>query len=754
MTNVDLAAYARAALDGQVPSDQDACSKDGREFLLRARACRGADREVKSVALTFVDVTALKHSERELVAAQEFAAEELRRMTRLRALSLEIVGAGDVEALLGEVLRATLDITQANMGTVRIAGEGGALAIAAQVGFGRPYLEQVARASVGSDSVCGRAASEGARVVVEDVTQDAPLAGSSALAALQAEGVRAVQSTPLFDRRRRLIGMLATHYRSPHIFDEHERRWLDLLATRAATMVERAELERQWLRAKADLEEQVSERTRSLNQALEAAHAGTWRLDFRTNSVVWDASSRAPPAIPASSPMLLGEAFAFVHESDRAGLEQKLAALRAGTETRWDETFRVRHADGSISWTHVIGEAERDAEGNLVTLRGINLDVTQQKQAKQELEDSRDARQTSVDTLQSLLAAMTEGVIAHDSAGVIRDANPAGHAMFGYEPNELLGRSLDELVPEGPRAHHAAHRAEFEKDRHSRVMGVSREVSGLRKDGSVFPVEVTLTYVPLPRPEGRSYAFITDITARKRVESELRTSNEALRQRTDQLRRLVADLTRSEQEAREKLAKMVHDDIQQLLFSVKLRLERVAAAQGTASDDRVDKARSEVDLAIAAARSLSVELFPPTLQQDGFGSALSWLANWMLEKYGLVVDLKFDTKADFDAKDKRTFVFECVRELLFNVVKHAKVDHASVDIALMPGDAVAITVADEGVGMDSESFLRDPPKGWGLVAIRERLSLLGGSLAIDSAVGRGARFRIILPRGEPQSAAS
>jgi signal transduction histidine kinase len=94
-------------------------------------------------------------------------------------------------------------------------------------------------------------------------------------------------------------------------------------------------------------------------------------------------------------------------------------------------------------------------------------------------------------------------------------------------------------------------------------------------------------------------------------------------------------------------------------------------------------------------------------------------------------------------------VFESVRELLFNVVKHARVARATANLALTADDRIQVTIADEGIGFDPAAVFSRQPVGWGLFGIRERLSLLGGSLAIESAAGRGARFTLELPRADP-----
>jgi CheY-like chemotaxis protein/anti-sigma regulatory factor (Ser/Thr protein kinase) len=170
------------------------------------------------------------------------------------------------------------------------------------------------------------------------------------------------------------------------------------------------------------------------------------------------------------------------------------------------------------------------------------------------------------------------------------------------------------------------------------------------------------------------------------------------------------------------------------------------------------EARRSLDEAMAAARSLSVELYPPALQSSGLAAALTWLAGQTSEKYGLTVTVSADPRANSTRKDIRTLLFESVRELLVNAVKHARVDHVAIDLALDAEEALCITVTDKGVGFDVAALVdraKTAPVGWGLFSIRERLTLLGGRFEIESVPGQGTVFRLIAPRGAaPESAES
>jgi PAS domain S-box-containing protein len=129
----------------------------------------------------------------------------------------------------------------------------------------------------------------------------------------------------------------------------------------------------------------------------------------------------------------------------------------------------------------------------------------------------------------AVIESATEGIILIDGGGQMIVVNPAAERMFGYERGELLGRSLEILLPERIRGTHVAHRTGYFGGPRTRPMGIGLDLSGLRRDGAEFPVEISLSYVEAP--DGLlAMAFITDITERKRAEAQLQRQREVLYQ--------------------------------------------------------------------------------------------------------------------------------------------------------------------------------------------------------------------------------
>jgi signal transduction histidine kinase/ActR/RegA family two-component response regulator len=225
--------------------------------------------------------------------------------------------------------------------------------------------------------------------------------------------------------------------------------------------------------------------------------------------------------------------------------------------------------------------------------------------------------------------------------------------------------------------------------------------------------------------------------------------------RANQLRALALELTQAEQRERRRLAQVLHDHLQQLLVAAKIQLGIVSRkVQSDALAQPLRRINELLEQSIAESRSLAVELSPPILYDRGLVDALGWLARQFLERHQLPVGLELDTEAEPRDVGIRVFLFQVVRELLLNVVKHAHARLAHIQSTRPGEDCVRIVVSDTGSGFDPVQLNRGGTAGgFGLFSIRERLELIGGRLEVDSAPGRGTRMIVEAPLGQAISPA-
>jgi PAS domain S-box-containing protein len=250
----------------------------------------------------------------------------------------------------------------------------------------------------------------------------------------------------------------------------------------------------------------------------------------------------------------------------------------------------------------------------------------------------------------------------------------------------------------------------------------------------------------------RMVGAMTDISPLWEGREALRRLNEALAaqseerrqvaaQRANQLREVRREMVQIEQRERQRLARVLHDHLQQLLVAARMRLDVRCPNATTSCCQFKAQAIELLDQAIQEARSLSTELFPAVLQKDGFALAMNWLAEWMADKHHLLVELEVQDPAEPPTPETRATVFHTVRELLFNVVKHAGVNVAYLRV-WPQGEQVHVEVRDQGRGFDPQQAHQDH---FGLSHLRQRLELIGGSLRLQSAVDHGTHVFVTLP---------
>ncbi|HET9394696.1 MAG TPA: response regulator, partial [Nitrospiraceae bacterium] len=198
---------------------------------------------------------------------------------------------------------------------------------------------------------------------------------------------------------------------------------------------------------------------------------------------------------------------------------------------------------------------------------------------------------------------------------------------------------------------------------------------------------------------------------------------------------------------RRKLARDLHDYLAQMLIvgqmkTGMLKRERSHHSNSTALLQDLDKVFQQ---ALVYTRTLIAELSPQSLEDSGLPEALKWLAE-RFEKDGLRVDVRADCAFIPLAEEQAVVVFQAVRELLFNVMKHAGVDQATVTVSLGEDDILRVAVADEGKGLPSEVLQRSAEPGHlGLVSVRERLCAMGGRVDMESRPGHGTTVTMRLP---------
>jgi signal transduction histidine kinase len=225
-------------------------------------------------------------------------------------------------------------------------------------------------------------------------------------------------------------------------------------------------------------------------------------------------------------------------------------------------------------------------------------------------------------------------------------------------------------------------------------------------------------------------------------------STRRLQEYQDRLRKLAADLTLSEERERRRLAEDLHDQVGQSLAAARME---IAAAKKIVTEPslmaRLDSASQAMLSAVHDTREIMYKLSPPAMNELGLDAAIAeWLENRIAFRHGLKTDFRADSMDISLTEDTRSILFRSVRELLTNVVKHARARMVSVRM-LNENDSIIIIVEDDGVGFNISdgTQIGSHVGGFGLFSIQERMADLGGSLEIESQPDHGCRAVLTLP---------
>lgn len=327
--------------------------------------------------------------------------------------------------------------------------------------------------------------------------------------------------------------------------------------------------------------------------------------------------------------------------------------------------------------------------------------------------------------------AAPDGIVLVGPDGSIRDVNPCALRMFGYERSEIVGRLVEVLVPRAQQQGHVDHRQRYMDSPRARPMGVGLELRGLRKDGSEFPVEISLS--PLPEAEGGYViSIVRDLTERRALQA------------------FGAGAVRAAEEERQRIARELHDDTAQRLAGLMLMLK---VAGGTADpkerEQRIEQIREEIGAAADAVRRIARGLRPPILDEVGLPAALESLVRSLRHAHGLDIDLAMERPVARMGPESELAMYRIVQEALSNAIRHSGASRVAVSLHA-EDHVLRAEVRDDGRGFSTERSFSDEGQGLGLVGMRERARHAGGTLEIDSAPGVGTRVRVTLPYGGPR----
>jgi PAS domain S-box-containing protein len=473
-----------------------------------------------------------------------------------------------------------------------------------------------------------------------------------------------------------------------------------------------------------------------------------------------------------------------------------LEVLATGQPTEFTET--IRYADGRCTSWLTIKFPFCDTAG-VRYVGGIGLDISQRKKAEDALQQARNELEQRVEERTAELANTMADLQASEERyrTVVEDqtelisrflpdksytfVNEIFCRFFGKSQDELIGRKwlpqavsedcpiietkLQQITPAFPTAIIAnrvydafgtlrwmefVNRGFF--DEHGQLLeiqSVGRDIT-TRKQAEELLANIN-TQLEQQVAERTTELTMINTSLTREIGERLRIEQEILEQQ-QRLQEMAQEMAMAEDQERDRIAAELHDQVNQRLVLAKMRVEALGRKLASPALERTAEAICDLlAQTIEDTRSLTAQIRPPLLAGAGLEAALEWLGEELQEQYGMKVEVCDDHEPKVLEYGLRSFIFQAVRELLVNVVKHAGVSCARVGLK-RDGEHLVITVTDEGRGFDpvAEQSRKARSGGFGLFSVRQKIEYLGGLFLIDSKPGTGTSvtIRILLTAPE------
>jgi PAS domain S-box-containing protein len=347
--------------------------------------------------------------------------------------------------------------------------------------------------------------------------------------------------------------------------------------------------------------------------------------------------------------------------------------------------------------------------------------------------------------LMAIIRSSSEAIISIDEQQRIVMFNPAAEQVFRCSAMEAIGTPIDRFIPERFRQVHRQHVERFGATGVTeRKMGRQQPVLvGLRADGEEFPIEASISQIH--DTGGKLYTvMLHDVTERVRAEEELKTSRQ-------ELRALSANLQNVREDEKTRIARELHDDLGQQLTALKMDLSSVEQSLAEVPDApppvlaQLGTMRRLIDSTVGSVRRIAADLRPVMLDDLGLLPAIDWLLTDFTTRYGIDIERRIEPGHVRFSRNGATTLFRIVQEALTNVAKHSDATRVSISL-VVEDDQCLVCIADNGRGAPgSPGHGGQRGKSFGLLGIRERVHVLGGSVSIDTAAKQGFTLTARIP---------
>lgn len=426
---------------------------------------------------------------------------------------------------------------------------------------------------------------------------------------------------------------------------------------------------------------------------------------------------------------LLGQNCRILQNNDRD--QSDISGLRTALQNNHDAHAVLRNyrKNGSLFWSEIYISPIHDQQGRITHYVGVQNDVTHRVEMEYALSKSETR-------MRSVFNNVSDSIIIIDENGIIEKLNPSAEKLFGYSAQELIGHNINKLMPESDRNRHDSYLAHYLSSGKAKILDTRREVNGLRKDGSIFPMELGVSefYV-----DQRHFFIGTahDITERKKAEEALRDFS--------------CHLEKVREDERTRIAREIHDELGSLLTALKMDLSwlnKQLLADLSLCHEKIAVMNRYLDDGIGSVRKIIADLRPTILDHLGLLAAIDWKIDEFREQNDIQCILTAPENNIAMDEGRDIAVFRIMQEALTNIALHSRATHVTLDVETSE-NSLMMKMTDNGCGMTKAQMQKSGK--YGILGMHERARHFGGEVEIVSEPGKGTTLVLNMHLKSPSS---